>query len=338
MRRSCPHPRSATSGNTCRRFFVKALALASIACVLPYTAAAQSYPAKPVRMLVASSAGSNPDTIGRIVANALTQLWGQQVIVDNRAGAGGNIGAEVAARAPADGYTLLMAHTNHSINPPLYKKLSYDILADFAAVTLVGTSPFVAVVHPSLPAKSVPDLIRIAKARPGDLNYASAGVGSGTFFAAELFKGLAKVNMVHVPYTGGGPALASVVAGETTVYFTPIATGISHIRSGKLRPLGVTASDRLPQLPEIPPIAEVLSGYEMMSWAGIMAPVKTPKEVIDSVLKATHKVLASADVKDRIEALGFNVITSTPAEMRAYVKGEIEKYGKLIRSINLPQQ
>jgi tripartite-type tricarboxylate transporter receptor subunit TctC len=333
-RRKAPEPRRSdphASRTAC-------LALASLACMLTSHAAAQGYPQKPVRMIVASSAGSNPDTIGRVVANALTQLWGQQVIVDNRAGAGGNIGGEAAARAPADGYTLLMAHTNHSINPPLYRKLTYDILRDFAPVTLVGTSPFVLVVHPSLPVKSVAELIRIAKARPGDLNYASAGIGSGTFFSAEYFKGLAAVDMVHVPYTGGGPALASVVAGETTVYFTPIATGINHIRSGRLRPLGVTARNRLPQLPDVPPIAETLSGYEMMSWAGVMAPAKTPREVIESVLAATHKVLANADVRNRIEALGFNVVTSTPDELTAYVKGEIDKYGALIRRINLPQQ
>lgn len=320
------------------RLFVTSLGMVSCACVFPNTASAQSYPGKPLRMIVASSAGSNPDTVGRVLANGLAQVLGQQVIVDNRAGAGGNIGAEVAARAPADGYTLFLAHTNHSINASLYRKLAYDILKDFLPVTLVAFSPFVAVVHPSVPARSVADLVKIAKARPGDLNYASAGTGSGTFFAAEYFKGLANVNMVHVPYTGGGPALASILAGETSVYFTPIATGLPHIRSGKLRPLGVTAPKRLDELPDTPAIAETLPGYEVMAWAGVMVPTKTSKEVIEAVHKATLSVLANPEVMKRLQSLGFHVVTGQPDQMLAYVKGEIDKYGKLIRQINFPLQ
>jgi len=308
------------------------------ASVFACAAGAQSYPVKPVRMIVASSAGSNPDTAGRVFASGLSQQLAQQVIVDNRAGAGGNIGAEVAARAPADGYTLFFAHTNHSINPGLYKKLNYDILTDFSPVTLTTSSAFVAVVHPSIPAKSVRDLLNVARARPDDLNYASAGTGSGTYFAAEYFKGMGNVKMVHVPYTGGGPALASILAGETSVYFSPVPTGLPHIRSGRLRALGVTASKRLPELPEVAPIADTLKGYEVMSWGGLMAPAKTPKEITDTLHKASLAVLARPDVVKRLQDMGFIVMTSRPEEMAAYVKTEIDKYSKLIRQVGLPPQ
>jgi tripartite-type tricarboxylate transporter receptor subunit TctC len=299
---------------------------------------AQGYPAKPVRVIVASSAGSNPDTVGRLVANDLAQVFGQQVIVDNRAGAGGNIGAELAARAPADGHTLFLAHTNHSINATLYRKLGYDILNDFSPVTLLTLSPFVAAVHPSVPARSVRDLLSIAKARPGDLHYASAGTGSGTFFAAEYFNGMGKVKLAHVPYTGGGPALISVLAGETSVYFSPVATGLPHIRSGKLRALGVTAPKRLAELPDVPPVAETLPGYEVMAWAGLMVPARTPREVVEAVHKAAVAVLGIPELRKRFEDLGYLVVTNRPEEMQAYVKSEISKYAKIIRQVGMPLQ
>lgn len=320
------------------RLLVISMTIGCLANVFACAAWAQGYPSKPLRVLVASSAGSNPDTVARVVAGGLAQVFGQQVIVDNRAGAGGNIGAEVAARAPADGYTIFLAHTNHSVNATLYQKLSYDLTNDFSPVTLLALSPFVATVHPSLPAKSLRDLMNIAKARPGDLTYASAGIGSGTFFAAEYFNSMAKVKMLHVAYKGGGPALAAVVAGETSVYFTPIATGRPHIRSGKLRPLGVTAPKRLADLPDVPAIAETLPGYEVLAWAGLMVPAKTPKAIIDSVHKAAVFVLNNPDVNKRLSDLGFLVVGNRPEELRAYTKSEIDKYARLIRQIGLPPQ
>jgi tripartite-type tricarboxylate transporter receptor subunit TctC len=323
---------------TARWLFTSLIACGGAASVLSGAAWAQGYPGKPVRVVVASSAGSNPDTVGRVVANGLAQVFGQQVIVDNRAGAGGNIGAELAARAPADGYTLFLAHTNHSINATLYRKLNYDILNDFSPVTLVALSPFVAVVHPSLPARSVRDLLSMAQARPGDINYASAGAGSGTFFAAEYFNGMGKVKMAHVPYTGGGPALTSIIAGETSVYFTPIATGLPHIRSGKLRALGVTASRRLAELPDVPPIAETLPGYEVMAWAGLMVPARTPRELVESVHKAAVAVVGKPEISKRLEDLGYLVVTNRPEEMQAYVKSEIDKYARIIRQVGMPLQ
>ena len=315
----------------------KAIAFA-LACLLPLPLCAQGYPSKPVRIIVASSAGSNPDTVGRILAQGMTQVMGQQVLVDNRAGAGGNIAGELAARAPADGHTLFLAHTNHSINAKLYRKLGYDLLTDFTPVTLIALSAFVATVHPSVPAKSVRDLVRIAKARPGDLTFASAGTGSGTFFAAEYFNGLAGVKMLHVAYKGGGPALAAIVSGETSVYFTPLATGIPHIRSGKLRALGVTADERLRDLPDVPPIADTLPGSEVLAWAGLMVPAKTPKEVVDAVHKAALATMARPEVTKRLEDLGFFVRTGKPAEMDTYVRAQIEKYGKLIAQVGMAQQ
>jgi len=320
------------------RPFVTAIAIGCLTSVFACAAAAQGYPARPLRIVVASSAGSNPDTVARVVATGLTQVFSQQVIVDDRAGAGGNIGAEVAARSAPDGYTLFLAHTNHSINATLYQKLSYDLVNDFAPVTLLALSPFVATVHPSLPAKSLRDLINIAKARAGDVSYASAGTGSGTYFAAEYFNGIAKVKMLHVAYKGGGPALTAVISGETSVYFTPIATGMPHIRSGRLRPLGVTSPKRLAELPGVPAIAETLPGYQVLAWAGLMVPARTPQGVIDSLHKATVAVLNKPDVSKRLNDLGYIVVGNRPDELTAHIRAEIDKYAQIIRQIGLPPQ
>jgi len=309
-----------------------------LAQAFPGAAWTQGYPAKPIRVLVASSAGSNPDTVARVVGDGLGRVLGQQVIVDNRAGAGGNIGAEVAARAPADGYAVFLAHTNHSINATLYRKLAYDVMNDFAPVSLLALSAFVATVHPSLPVRSLRELVSMARARPGDLTYASAGTGSGTYFSAEYFNGMAHVKMLHVAYKGGGPALAAVVSGETSVYFTPFATGLPHIRGGKLRPLGVTAPKRLADLPDVPAIAETLPGYEVLAWAGLMVPVRTPRDIVETLHKAAVSTLGQPDVGKRLNDLGFIVVGSRPDELAAYVKSEIEKYAKLIRQIGLPPQ
>ena len=319
-----------------RVFFFASLAIAALAVAA--TGQAQNYPAKPVRVLIASSAGSNPDNVLRVISGDLSKAWGQQIVVDNRAGAGGNIGAEIAARAPADGYNLFMAHTNHSINVSLYRKLTYDLARDFVPISLVALSPFVATVHPSLPVKSLRELIKLARARPGDLAYASAGTGSGTFFCAEYFNGMAGVKMLHVAYKGGGPALAAIIAGETSVYFTPIATGMPHVRSGKLRPLGVTAPKRLPDLPELPAIAETLPGYEMLSWAGLMAPQKTPQAVIDFVHKTVASVLQAPELNKRLKDLGYIVVGDGPDALAAHIRTETERYAKLIRQIGLPPQ
>jgi tripartite-type tricarboxylate transporter receptor subunit TctC len=311
---------------------------ALLAQAFSLTASSQVYPSKPVRIIIATSAGANPDIIGRALAHGLTQVWGQQVVVENRAGAGGNIGAEIAARAAPDGHTLLLAHTNHSINVGLYRKLNYDILRDFSPITLAATGAFVASVHPSVPARTLRDLVALAKARPGALNYASAGIGSGGFFATEYFDALANIKMQHVAYAGGGPAITSVVAGETSVYFTPLSIALPHFRSGRLRPLAVTSLKRLPELPDIPPIADTVPGYEMLSWAGLMAPAKTPKDIVATVHQAAVTALNRPELRKQLEVHGLQVVPDRPEEMEAYVKREIEKYAKVIRQVGIPLQ
>jgi tripartite-type tricarboxylate transporter receptor subunit TctC len=320
------------------RLLVTWIAMACLAGADAGAASAQGYPVKPVRIVVASSAGSNPDTVARIVAAGLAQTLGQQVVVDDRAGAGGNIGAEIAARAPADGYNVFLAHTNHSINAHLYRKLNYDLLKDFAPVSLLALSSFVAAVHPSLPVKSLRELINLAKARPGDLTYASAGIGSGTHFTAEYFNGLAGVKMLHVAYKGGGPAIAAAISGETSVYFVPIAVGLTHIRNGKLRALGVSMPKRVADLPDVPAIAETLPGFEMYSWAGLMVPAGTPQPVVEALNKAAVSALANPDTARRLKELAFVPVGSRPDELTAHCRKEIDKFAKLIREIGLPQQ
>jgi len=315
-----------------RLFFALALLPATIVVSQP---AAQPYPAKPLRVIVASSAGSNPDVLGRILAAGLTPVLGQQVVVENRAGAGGNIGAEVAAKAPPDGYTVFLMHTNHPINTALQPKLSYDLFTDFAPVTHLASSAFVLVVHPSLPARSTRELVALARTQPGAIAFSSAGTGSGTHLAAEYFNGLVKVKMLHVSYKGGGPALTAITSGETSVFFTPVSTGMPHIRAGKLRPLGVTAASRLRDLPQVPAIGETVPGYEFISWAGFMLPAKSPKPAVDALYKASLAVLKDADTLKRLDAAGFFPVGSRPDELTAKIRFEVEKLTKIIRAIGL---
>lgn len=296
---------------------------------------AQQYPAKAIRYIVPSSAGSAVDTIGRVVAAGLTDVLGQQVIVDDRPGAGGNIGAAVAAKAPPDGYTVVQVNNNHTTNVTLYKNLQYDLLRDFAPVTQLASSPYVIVVHPSLPVKTVADLVKLAKAQPGVVRYASAGAGSGTFMVTELLKSQAKLNMLHVPYNGGGPAITSVVSGETVLYGAPFSVALPFLKQGKLRPLAVTSPKRLPAFPQYPTVAETIPGYEFTAWAGLMVPAAAPKQVIDTLHKAAVTALHKPDVAKRLSDLGYVPVGDQPHELVAAMKVEIEKMAKLIRENNL---
>jgi tripartite-type tricarboxylate transporter receptor subunit TctC len=296
----------------------------------------QNYPVKVVRYLVPGSAGSGADVLGRIVAGGLTQVFGQQVIVEDRTGAGGNIGAEVAAKAPADGYTLFQISMTHALNVSLYRNLPYDLLRDFAPVTQLASSPSVVVVHPSVPVKSIGELVKFAQARPGAINYASAGTGTPTFLAAELFKGQAGVDMVHVPYKGGAEAMTSVLSGETSVYFASIGVALPFVRQGTLRALAVTTARRLPFLPQYPTVAEMgYPAYQSGNWYGMMVPAKTPKETIATLRDAVVAALNKPDVSKRLTALGCVAIGDKPEEFAAHIKAEIATLAKIVREFNL---
>lgn len=296
---------------------------------------AQAYPAKVVRAIVPSTAGSGVDTAARIIAGGLADVFGQQVIVDNRAGAAGNIGMEIAARAPADGYTLVVVNSGHAANVSLYRNLPYDLIRDFSPVTQLVASPNMVLVHPSLPVKSINDLVKLAKARPAAINYASAGTGSVTFLAVEFLKTQAGVNMVHVPYRGGGEALTAVIAGEVSVYFGPVAASLPHVRQGRLRALAVTSARRLPLLPELPTVTESIQRYELQNWYGMLVPVKTSKETIATIHAAAVTALNKPDVNRRLIDLGYILVGNQPEEFAAYIKSEVEKLGKIIRELNL---
>jgi tripartite-type tricarboxylate transporter receptor subunit TctC len=317
----------------------KVTGLAAAAAVLAAAGAsaqAQNYPAKTVRMVVPFSAGSGSDTLGRMMAAALTEGFGQQVIVDNRAGAAGNIGAELVARAPADGYTLLFANIGHAANVTMYRTLPYDIVRDFAPVSQVASAPALVVVHPSLPVKSIAELVKLAKARPGAINYASGGAGTATFIAAELFTGPAGIRMLHVPYRAGGEALTSVLSGETSVYFSPLATALPHVRQNRLRALAVTSTRRVGLLPELPTVAELgYRGYQSGNWYGILVPAKTPREIVATLRSATVSALGAPALGKRLVDLGYVSIGDTPEEFGAHIKSEIASLARVLRDLNV---
>ena len=313
-------------------FCAKSLTLLGLVCLCAGSGWAQRYPVKVVRLLVPFSPGSGSDTLGRIVAAGLTDVFGQQVIVDNRAGAAGNIGAEIVAKAPPDGYTLLLANMGHAANVSLYRNLPYDVVRDFAPVTQLASAPAIVVVHPSLPVKSIGELVRLAKARPGAINYSSGGVGTPTFVAAELFKAQAGVNLLHVPYRAGGEALTAMLSGEVSVYFSPLATALPHVRQGRLRPLAVTTAKRVPLLPEYPTVDELgYPGYQSGNWYGLLVPARTPKETIAAIRNGALAVLNNETVGRRLGDLGYISIGDQPEEFAAHIKSEIENLGRILR-------
>jgi len=310
----------------------KLVAFVALACAFAGGACAQVYPAKVVRYIVPMSPGSGADTLGRIVTAGLTQVLGQQVIIDNRTGAAANIGAEAAAKAPADGYTLFQASSTLAANVSLYRHLAYDLVRDFAPVTQLASSPSIAVVHPSLPVKSIAELVKLAKAKPAAINYASTGVGSATWVAGELFKSMAGIDLLHVPYRGGGEALTAVVAGEVSVYFAPLATALPQVRQGRLRPLAVTTTRRVALLPEYPTVAELgYPGYQSGNWYGILAPAKTPKEIIATIHGAAVTVLKDPLVSRRLTDLGYVSVGDQPEEFAAFIKAEIATLAKIVK-------
>jgi tripartite-type tricarboxylate transporter receptor subunit TctC len=309
------------------------------ACVIAATsplALSQQYPVKPVRFIVPFSPGSGSDTIARIIATGLPDTLGQQVIVDNRAGAAGNIGAELAAKAPSDGYTMMLVILGHAANATLYKNLSYDLVRDFAPVTQLASTPSILVVHPSLPVKSVPELVALAKAKPGGINYSSGGIGTPTFIAGELFKLKANINMLHVPYRAGGEALTAVVSGETSVYFAPIAPALPHVQGGRLRGLAVTSSARLPLLKEYPTVAESgFPGFQTGNWYGLVVPARTRAEIVSALNKAAVNVPRNAAVNKKLVDSGYLVIGDTPGQFAAHIKSEIANLARILKDVKV---
>jgi tripartite-type tricarboxylate transporter receptor subunit TctC len=297
---------------------------------------AQSYPSRSIRIVVGTSAGGGGDVIARVVAGGLTPILGQQVSVDDRPGAASNIAAEIVAKAPPDGYTLFEVSITHAVNVSLYRNLPFDLMRDFAAVTQLANSPQILVVHPSLPVRSTDELVRLAKSRPGAVNYSSAGAGTSTFLAAELFMARAGVNLVHVPYRGGGAALTAVIAGETPVYFAPVASSLPQIRAGRLRALALTSAERMSLLPGLPTVAEAgYPGYECGNWYGLMVPVETPKATQAALHRAVLAALIQPDVNQRLVDLGYIVVGDQPEEFAAYIRSEVEKLAKIVKALNL---
>jgi len=314
---------------------LKACALAALA--LSAAAHAQVYPAKPLRMIVAYPPGGGTDIVGRMLAQKLGESLGQSGGVENRGGASGNIGTELAARAVPDGYTILMGNVApNAINVSLFKDLPFDPVADFAPVSLVASTPNILVVHPSTPARTVKEVIALAKAKPGTLNFASAGMGSSSHLAGELFRILAGADIVHVPYKGAGPAMVDVLSGQVQLYFATMPAAMPHVKPGKLAPVAVTSARRSQALPDLPTVAESgVPGYEASTWYGVLAPAHTPSAVVARLHGDIAKILGDAALHARLADQGFDPVGSSPEEFGAYIKSEILKWGKVIRDAGI---
>jgi tripartite-type tricarboxylate transporter receptor subunit TctC len=317
-----------------------AIAIAFAAAALAtIDAPAQSYPQKAVRIVVPYAPGGNTDFTARVIAAKLTDVFGQQIVVENRPGGGTNIGSELVAKAPGDGYTLLMGGASNAINMSYYQKMPYDTLRDFAPVVLCVKGANVLSVHPSLPAKTLKELIALARSSPGKLNYASSGLGSSNMMAGELLKLMAGVNIVHVPYKGNAPALTDTIGGQVEMLFSGVPALLPHIKSGRLRAIAIGSLKRFPALPEVPTIdASGIKGYEATTWFGLMAPAKTPKEIVARLNAEFGKILAGTEVHDRFINEGIEPIGGTPEQFGAFIRDEINKYAKVVKAANLKSE
>jgi tripartite-type tricarboxylate transporter receptor subunit TctC len=298
------------------------------------TALAQTFPAKTVRIIVPFAPAGSTDVTARVVAQKLSEAWHQQVIVDNRPGAGGNIGAEAVAKAAPDGYTLLLATTGvMAINHRLYRTLPFDALRDFTPVTQIGALPLILIVHPSLPVRSVQDLVTLAKAKPGQLSYASSGVGSATHMTTELFRMMARIDIVHIPYKGSGQAMVDLIGGQVGMAFDQITSSLPQVESGKLRAIAVTSAKRFASVPQLPTIAESgMTGYESVSWNGLAAPNGTPREIVNRIQEQVARALQLPDIKDRFFKDGIEPVASTPEQFAAHIKAERVKWEKVVEA------
>jgi tripartite-type tricarboxylate transporter receptor subunit TctC len=302
------------------------------AALLSGPALAQEYPAKAVRVVVPWPPGGSSDTLARVLGQQLTARWGQQFVIENRPGGGTTIGNEVVAKAPADGYTLMVTATALVASAALYSNLGYRV-HDFVPITLAATAPSVLITHPSLPVKSVGELIAIARANPGSINYASGGSGSSDHIAAELFKTLARVDMTHIPYKGATPALADMIAGNTQVMFSIAITAMPHVRAGKLRALGITSAKRSELLPGLATLAESgVPGYDFETWLGVLAPAGTAPAIVAKLNAELAKILATGEVRERLKSMGAEPVGSTPAEFAARIEMDLSTIGKVVKA------
>jgi tripartite-type tricarboxylate transporter receptor subunit TctC len=299
-------------------------------------AMAQAYPTKAIRVIVPSSPGGGTDILARVIAAKLTEAWGQQVVVENRAGAGQMIGIELAAKAAPDGYSLLMAASTLAINPVMYKKVPYDALRDFAPITQAAALPNILVAHPSLPVKNVKELVALAKARPGQLVYASAGHGTSPHLSFELFLYMTGTKMIHIPYKGTGPGAVDTVAGQVQLMMPNLLTALPHVKSGRLRALGVTSAKRAVSVPDVPTIAQAgVPGYEAIQWYGFLAPAGTPREIVAKLNAEIVKILAAPETREKLSSDGAEPVGSTPEQFAAFIKSETEKWGRVVKAAGI---
>ena len=312
---------------------VLAAALAALGLAVSAAAQAQAYPSKSVRLVVPYPPGGPTDIVARVIGQKLSEQTGQQFIVDNRAGAGGNIGAEAVARSPADGYTLLIATTAHAINMSLFKKLGYDTLKDFAPVTLLTYGPLVIVAHPSLPVQNVGELIALAKAKPGAINFASSGNGQSTHLSGELFNTMAGVKMTHIPYKGSAPALTDVMGGQASLMFDTMLSAMPFVKAGKLKALAVTSATRSPAAPDLPTVAESgIPGFETFAWNGVLVPLGTPKEVVARLSAELKRAMEAPEVKEKFSAQGFAAAWNTPEAFGTFLQAEVDKWSMVVKA------
>lgn len=295
------------------------------------TGAAQAYPAKPIRMIVPAPPGGIIDVVGRLLGQKMTEQTGQTVIIDNRTGGLTSVGSEMVARSPGDGYTLLLQSLPMVINPSMLGKMSYDYEKDLAPVSLVVTSPYLLVVHPSVPAKSIRELIAVAKAQPGKITYSSSGNASNLHVAVELFAGIAGVKMLHIPYKGGGPALTAVLGGEADLSALAVSAVMPHVNAGRMRALAITSPKRLPALPQIPAAAEAVPGYDFASWVGVLAPASTPAALLTTLNSIVVKAARTPDLVERFTKDATNVVANSPAEFRAFIQSEAKRWAKVVK-------
>lgn len=315
------------------RTLAAALCTLAVSFAMPAAVQAETFPARPIRIVVGFPTGGAPDTLARIISEKISPSWGQPVVVDNKPGAGGNIGAEAVARSPGDGYTLAMGTVGtHSINGAVYAKMPYDMVKDFTPVMLVASTPNVLVVHPNVPAKNVQELIAMAKAKPGGLTYGTPGIGTSLHVAGELFNSMAGVKIEHVPYKGRAMAIPDLLGGHITMMFDNLPSAIPLIREGKLRALGVTSAKRSGSAPEIPTLAEQgLPGFEAVSWFAVFAPAATPKDVVTKLNAELNRIFKLPDVQEKLKTLALDPVLGTPEELASFQKAEIAKWAKVVK-------